>query len=143
MFWIEPRLDRSALVKKILGLAFIVFCITLGIVIGYRMSAEAMAVVIGIVCGVAASIPMSAVILSYVAKNKTSAPELSQKAQSPAYTPPIYIVERDSRSQFRQDRALQPPAIIPSPRQFRIVGQEWKSPAGEENNDENWFAVVR
>ena len=49
--------------KNLLILAIAAFAITLAIVVGNRMSAEAMAVVVGIVCGVAASIPMSVLIL--------------------------------------------------------------------------------
>ena len=41
----------------------LVFAIALAVVVGSRMSAEAMAVVVGVVCGVAAGIPTSILLL--------------------------------------------------------------------------------
>ena len=41
----------------------LVFGIALAVVVGNRMSAEAMAVVVGVVCGVAAGIPTSVLLL--------------------------------------------------------------------------------
>jgi len=48
--------------------AMLAFAITLAVVIGQRMSAEAMAVLMGVVAGVAASIPTSIIVVWIAAK---------------------------------------------------------------------------
>ena len=50
--------------RRIIGLAVVAGGITLAIVVGQRMSTDAMAVVIGVVFGVAASIPTSLLIVA-------------------------------------------------------------------------------
>ncbi len=54
--------------KMIIALAMLAFGITLAIVIGQRMSSEAMAVLMGVVAGVAASIPTSLIVVWIAAK---------------------------------------------------------------------------
>ena len=49
--------------KRFLFVAGLVFTVTVGVVVGIRLSAEAMAVVVGIVCGVLASVPTSAILV--------------------------------------------------------------------------------
>jgi len=51
--------------RRLLGLTVLAFAVGLGVVVGYRMSSEAMAVVVGVVCGVLASIPMSLLCRPY------------------------------------------------------------------------------
>jgi hypothetical protein len=46
-----------------------IFLAGLGLVIGSRMSTEAMAVVVGVVLGVAAAIPMALLVLLFVGRN--------------------------------------------------------------------------
>jgi len=50
-------------VRKIVGVTGLAFVVTLAVVIGNRMSVEAMAVVVGVVCGVAACIPVSLLLI--------------------------------------------------------------------------------
>ena len=54
--------------KMTLLLALLAFAVTLAIVIGERMSSEAMAVLMGVVAGVAASIPTSLIVVWIAAK---------------------------------------------------------------------------
>src|SRR6185436_16203794 len=52
----SPCAPPAMKTQRVLFLVLLVFAITLAIVVGWRMSAEAMAVVIGVIAGVAASI---------------------------------------------------------------------------------------
>jgi len=50
-------------VRGFIALCIIAFCAGLGVVVGNRMSSEAMAVVVGVVCGVLAGIPTAVLML--------------------------------------------------------------------------------
>lgn len=74
------------LLWTLLGLAFV---ITLAIVVGQRLSAEAMAVVIGVIAGVAASIPTSLIVVWVTARaHLSSAPAVTVRAAPPTSEPP-------------------------------------------------------
>jgi hypothetical protein len=49
--------------KTILFVALLAFAVSLAVVVGQRLSAEAMAVIVGVVAGVAASIPTSLIVV--------------------------------------------------------------------------------
>ncbi|MBI3764222.1 MAG: hypothetical protein HY260_20470 [Chloroflexi bacterium] len=49
--------------KVIFLIALIAFSVTLAVIVGQRLSAEAMAVIVGVVAGVAASIPTSLIVV--------------------------------------------------------------------------------
>src|SRR6185503_5604315 len=51
---------KARFIFLILGLAFVV---TLAVIVGQRLSSEAMAVIVGVVAGVAASIPTSLLVV--------------------------------------------------------------------------------
>ena len=50
--------------KKWMFLVLLAFAVGLGVMVGKKMSTDAMAVVVGIACGVAASIPTSLLIVA-------------------------------------------------------------------------------
>lgn len=104
--------------KKVAAVAFIAFTVTLAVIIGKRMSTDAMAVVIGVACGVMASIPTSLLIL--VVSSRRGEREVRPRADYP----PVVIVNPPNN----QPRYLQPPfptpMIQPQERQFRVIGDE-------------------
>lgn len=104
--------------KKVAIVALIAFAVTLAIIIGKRMSTDAMAVVIGVGCGVVASIPTSLLILAVTRRR-----EEPQVRRQPDY-PPVVIVNPGNS----QPRYLQPPFPTPliqgQERQFRVIGDE-------------------
>jgi len=65
-----------------LGLAF---SVTLAVIVGQRMSAEAMAVMIGVIAGVAASIPTSLIVVWFA--SRTMVPRPAPEAPMPAPAP--------------------------------------------------------
>lgn len=104
--------------KKVVAIAFIAFTVTLAVIIGKRMSADAMAVVIGVGCGVLASIPTSLLILAVT--NRRGEREIPQHRDYP----PVVIVNPSNS----QPRYLEPPLptamLQPQQRQFRVIGDE-------------------
>ena len=104
--------------KKVAIAAVIVFAVTLAVIIGKRMSTDAMAVVIGVACGVLASIPTSLLILAV--SGRRGEREVQQRRDYP----PVVIVNPGNS----QPRYLQPPFPTPliqgQERQFRVIGDE-------------------
>jgi hypothetical protein len=73
----------------------IVFAAALAVVIGNRMSTDAMAVVVGVVCGVMASIPTSLLIIWALWRRDQSADQASQSQAALAHPyqyPPVVVV---------------------------------------------------
>lgn len=110
-------------IRSILGCSVVAFSVTLGVVVGNRMSAEAMAVVIGIICGVAASIPMSAIILAL------SRPSRAGLQEEPVLqpSPPMFVVAPGTPSRPAApwvDYPAYAAPSMPAPREFRVIGEE-------------------
>jgi hypothetical protein len=105
--------------KKVAIVAVIAFAITLAVIIGKRMSTDAMAVVIGVACGVVASIPISLLILA-VSNRQEKREAWPQRRDYP----PVVIVNPGSN----QPRYLQAPFPIPpmqaQERQFNVIGDD-------------------
>jgi len=107
----------------------IVFCVTLAVVIGNRMSTEAMAVVIGVVCGVAASIPVSLLILLATHAGRGSDQVASQGHAS---YPPVVVIQGGQPLQLGQGQAPYAPFLpaVTNPqgsgqqREFTIIGDD-------------------
>lgn len=76
---------KARIILLILGLAFVV---TLAVIIGQRLSAEAMAVMVGVVAGVAASIPTSLLVVWFANRALlTSRATVEMPAPMPAPAP--------------------------------------------------------
>ena len=110
--------------KKVAIAAVIAFAVTLAVIIGQRMSTDAMAVVIGVACGVVASIPTSLLILAV--SNRHGEREVRQQRRD---YPPVVVVNPGGN----QPRYLQPPFQAPPmqaqerqfrERQFHVIGDE-------------------
>jgi hypothetical protein len=53
----------------------VAFVVTLGVVVGTRMSSDAIAVLVGVIAGVAASIPCALLLLAVTRRQETRAPD--------------------------------------------------------------------
>jgi hypothetical protein len=106
--------------KKVATVAVVAFAVTLAVIIGKRMSTDAMAVVIGVACGVMASIPTSLLILAVSGRRGER-----EVPRQPNY-PPVVIVNPGNNQP--QPRYLQPPLQAPQfqgqERQFKVIGEE-------------------
>ena len=84
--------------KTILFVALLAFAVSLAVVVGQRLSSEAMAVIVGVVAGVAASIPTSLIVVWAALRNRgearvvdnrrPEAPEPRIVVMAPPPTPP-------------------------------------------------------
>ena len=79
--------------RRVIGVAIVAGCVTLAVMIGQRMSTDAMAVVIGVVFGVAASIPTSLLVVA-ATRGRREEPRRPGPDPRPAVTAPpqIYVV---------------------------------------------------
>jgi len=113
---------------KVMIAILLAFTVTIAAVIGYRMSADAMAVVVGVVCGVAASIPMSLLIL-FVANRSRRQGEITQplygrqSGQYGAY-PPVVVIQGGTPTPNQWQRPYYGSPVDAAPRGFHIVGEE-------------------
>jgi hypothetical protein len=81
-------------VKQVVVLLALAFVVTLGVVVGTRMSSDAIAVLVGVIAGVAASIP-TALLLMAVTRRRES--EKEDRERQAHYTmgraaPPVIVV---------------------------------------------------
>jgi hypothetical protein len=114
--------------RRIVGLAFIAFTVSVGVVVGNRLSYEAMAVIVGVVCGVFAGVP-TAILLLIVARRMS--PQRQEHSSRPQgnYPPVIVISPNSGQPNYTRDPWYGPPAGYLPP-DFRIVG--------EDDEDDDW-----
>ena len=96
------------------------FAITLAVLIGDRLSTEAMAVLAGAVCGVGAAIPTSLLILTVTQRARRQAEPTP--APRPQFTPVMMVPPM----QIQQPTPAPPPATwenAPIQRHFHVVGE--------------------
>lgn len=118
--------------KKLITPLLLAFGVTLAVIIGQRMSTDAMAVVIGVAVGVAASVPTSLLLVALLRRERAvwrSEPP-SQPALPAAQPPQVIVLDP---SQMWGQRATQVPYLpLPPPdygqdggmRRLRVVGAE-------------------
>ncbi len=99
--------------KKFLFVSSLAFSVTLAVVVGIRMSPDALAVIIALVSGVLASVPTS-VILVWVLRQRDKQIEAQLNQGRPGHYPPVVVVNRGPvgmaiRISPRCYRQLQPP----------------------------------
>ena len=134
----QPRDAREKEdMSKLLQFFVVVFAVTLAVMVGKRMSADAMAIVIGVICGVLASIPTSLLVVWATGRRgaASNAPDRTTQAALPPGYPPVVVINpgqpfaahgygRDSLSApdgYPYANQLPPAA---GPRTFKVVGDE-------------------
>jgi hypothetical protein len=102
----------------------------LGVMVGNRLTSDAIAVVVGVVCGVLASIPTSLFILILTRRtSETDRPPGHGMGYGLPY-PPVVVIQSDGRSlASRPTMGWEAPALEARPRErvFTVVGEdeEW------------------
>ena len=117
--------------KKFVFVAGVAFTITLAVVVGVRMSPDAMAVVVGIVCGVLASIPTSAILVwTLRVRDKQLEAQLSQGRSYGQY-PPVVVVNGQGGPNGLNGGSV--PALPGGNglRSFKVIGQEKTENGGD------------
>jgi hypothetical protein len=118
--------------KVFAGLMVTAFAVTLALVIGTRLSDEALAVLAGAVCGVGAAIPTSLLVV-FVSRRREE--RVRPPVQHGVY-PPVVVVAPPGGQQRHDDwSALSPSLNRPMQRQFTVVGdtQEAQRTTAEAN----------
>jgi len=124
-----PAPSLESRVAKRLGVVLLIFTaafgLTLAVMVGQRLSDQAMAVIAGAVCGVAASIPPSLLII-WVTRRRPGTP--------PAWAgpyPPVVVVQPPSvpavpnaANDPRYPPTLTPMGVAPMQREFVVVGED-------------------
>jgi len=106
--------------KVFAGLAVVAFAVTLAVVVGNRLSDEALAVLAGAVCGVGAAIPTSLLIVAV--SRRRDEPRV-QPAVGQGIYPPVIVVAPPGGQQRPGDWTALPPSLrAPMERHFTVVG---------------------
>jgi len=124
-----PAPSLESRVAKRLGVVLLIFTaafgLTLAVMVGQRLSDQAMAVIAGAVCGVAASIPPSLLII-WVTRRKPGTPQ----AWAGPY-PPVVVVQPPAMPSVptgatdpRYPPTLIPASTVPMQREFVVVGED-------------------
>jgi hypothetical protein len=116
---------KTRFVWLMIGLAF---AVTLAVVVGQRLSAEAMAVMVGVVAGVAASIPTSLIVVWFATRTLAAtraAPEPPRAAMAEprvmVMAPPQALAGFPGLAGYAPANYGPLPAML-APRQFNVIG---------------------
>ena len=108
--------------RNVAIIAIIAFAVTLAVIIGQRMSTDAMAVVIGVACGVLASVPTSLLILAVSGRQPGRGEQ--REARQQRSSPPVVIVNPGNNQPHYLQPPFQAPPLQGQERQFRVIGDE-------------------
>lgn len=112
--------------KRVLLVLGLVFVIALAVVVGKRMSTEALAVVVGVVCGVVASVPTSLLLLLVLNRREERGDARAGRSRDERQAPPVVVIQGGtSQALPAGPQAGYWPAPFSGPmvdRKFQIVG---------------------
>jgi hypothetical protein len=123
----DYRASDSRKLKTFLGFVALTFAVTLAVIIGNRLSDQALAVLAGAVCGVGAAIPTSLLIVA-IARRRDKPPDqpplYQQQADwnSPRAYPPVIVVAPPGMQQPHNWNGYPPSLTAPIQREFTVVG---------------------
>ena len=116
------RGGRGNRLKIFAGLVTMAFAVTLAVIIGNRLSDEALAVLSGAVCGVGAAIPTSLLIVTV--SRRRDERRVAAPAPQPSPYPPVVVVAPPGGQRPSDWNALPPSLSAPVRRHFNVVGEE-------------------
>jgi len=111
--------------KVFAGLVVMAFAMTLAVVVGNRLSDEALAVLAGAVCGVGAAIPTSLLVVAVSRRRdeQRAQPPVPQGVYPHPLTPPVVVVAPPGGQQWPSGwNGLPPSLTAPMQRHFTVVG---------------------
>jgi len=110
-------------------LVALVFAVSLAMIVGNRLSNEAMAVLVGALCGISATVPVSIALFIAASRNWGIAPQAAH--HEPRAQPPVIVVSPPQLPQPNYGYAGAPYYLPPtindaslSAREFKIIGEE-------------------
>jgi hypothetical protein len=121
------RENRWARLKVFTGIVVVAFVVTLAVVVGNRLSEEALGVLAGAVCGVGAAIPTSLIVVAVSRRQGES--RSSGRVREPEYEPrhaypPVVVVSPGNTPERSRQSWNAVPASLTAPtdRSFKVVG---------------------
>ena len=123
----DETMNRSrggSRLKIFAGLVALAFAVTLAVIVGSRLSDEALAVLAGAVCGVGAAIPTSLLIVAVSRRrDELRGQPMVYPSHPQSSYPPVVVVAPPGRQQWSGDwSTISPPVNAPMQRQFTVVG---------------------
>jgi len=132
----ENRGGRWSRLKLLAGMGAMVFAVTLAVVVGNRLSDEALAVLAGAVCGVGAAIPTSLLIISV--SRRRDEQRVQPPASQAAYPPVVVVAPPAGQPRHGAWNALPPSLAAPMQRDFTVVGGTSMSADAEVLSNERY-----
>ncbi|MCB0165837.1 MAG: hypothetical protein KDI79_16515 [Anaerolineae bacterium] len=119
--------------KKFLFVTGVTFVVVMAVVIGLRLSPDAMAVIIGIICGVLASIPTSVILVWVLRQRDKQTEEMGYGQGRYGHYPPVVVVNGQSPNGYSNTAPapMLAPTTPPGTRDFRVIGQETTEGIGD------------
>lgn len=117
------REDRWRRLKLFAGLVVLAFAVTLAVIVGNRLSDEALGVLAGAVCGVGAAIPTSLIVVA-VTRRQRQEPERSPQPQQQSYPPVVVVTPQGTSRSSGKWNSLPSSLSPPMERNFTVVGDE-------------------
>jgi hypothetical protein len=122
------RRSRWGRLRAFLGVVTVAFAVTLALVVGNRLSSEALGVLAGAVCGVGAAIPTSLIVVAVTRRrdqDESGHGEMlsRQRMERNTYPPVIVVSPQSGRERPYQGWDALPPSLsAPMERNFKVVG---------------------
>ncbi|MFQ5407338.1 MAG: hypothetical protein ACE5FI_02810 [Anaerolineales bacterium] len=113
--------------RTVVFLAALAFAITLAVVVGQRLSSEAMAVLLGVIAGVAASIPTSLIVVWFATRTRPGpmrTVEVHRSDDRPRERVVVVTQPQPPTSQPAWTAQPPPAGPVPKRRHFTIIGGE-------------------
>jgi hypothetical protein len=137
-------------VRQVAILLVLAFIVTMGVVIGTRMSSDAIAVLVGVVAGVAASIPCALLLMAVTRRRELEVAGRREDGSFERYEeqrrgmPPVIVVTPGNAAPQPLPYGGGYPYQLPQPqeqRQFRVMGIEEEEPQPVEGRAETapWY----
>ncbi len=120
----ENRNGSWRRLKVSVGLMALAFAVASAVVIGNRLSDEALAVLAGAVCGVGAAIPTSLLVVAVSRWRDEPRERVQPSPPQPqgVYPPVIVVAPPGGQQRFNEWNALPPALNAPTQRHFTVVG---------------------
>jgi hypothetical protein len=125
----EERASRWRRFKTFLGVVTVAFAVTLAVMVGNRLSEEALGVLAGAVCGVGAAIPTSLIVVAVSRRQSEDRSSEQTRRRTSDYEPrnnypPVVVVSPSSVQQHRRQSWNSLPSSLSAPmdREFKVVG---------------------
>ncbi len=127
--------------RAIMLICVLAFVITLAVVVGQRLSSEAMAVLLGVITGVAASIPTSLIVVWLATRTQQQPARRAEVRRNESQPRERVVAVTQPQAQVpQQQQTWTPPLYHPQPpfaphtqepRRFTIIG-------GTDNSDDGF-----